>query len=100
METDEPLDWGDIFFILHKHCNLNKWELYEYTLPQVIELMKRANRYIEFEVSTRMTPFGMMGGVAPQQGFEKEIDGNAQSDEYEEITEDDVNALARILGGG
>ena len=34
-ETQEPVHWGEIFFTLHKHCGLNKWEIWEYTLPQV-----------------------------------------------------------------
>jgi len=79
---------------MHKHCGLNKWEILDYTLPQIIELMKRVNQYIEFEVSTRGLGMGMFGGA-----------GLATSDQpsYEDgdvATEEDIMELSRVLGGG
>lgn len=93
-ETGEPLDWGDIFFNLHKHCNLSKWEIWEYTLPQIAELMKRINRYIQFEIETRMAPLGIFGGV----GGEVSETGLDDSD-YEEMTEEDFHLLSTVLSG-
>lgn len=97
MTTDQPLDWGLIFFRLHKYCNLNKWEIYGYTLPQVAELMKQTDLHIQFEVETRMTPLSVFGGVSTGSD-----DGSMERDsgEYRIATEDDINLLARVLGGG
>jgi len=30
--------------MLHKHCGLNKWEIFKYTLPQIINLLKNAKK--------------------------------------------------------
>jgi hypothetical protein len=81
------LPWSYIFFILHKHCNLSKWEIYDYTLPQVSELMQESKKYIEFEVSTRI-PMPLLGGG-----------GGGGNDGYHEATEEDINALTKFLGG-
>lgn len=96
IETNEKISWSDIFFNLHKHCNLNKWEIWEYTLPQITELMMCINRYIQFEVETRLTPFSIFGGGASKEESEQ---GDTE-DGYREATEDDIMELARILGGG
>lgn len=52
--------------MLHKHCGLDKWKIWEYTLPQVTELLKKAQKYIRFEIEASMAPikaaFGMGGG--------------------------------------
>lgn len=90
-----------MFFILHKHCNLDKWKIYDYTLPQVVELMKEANKYIQFEITGRqLGSFGALGGLAsPVYNGSTSSSGN-DDNEYQEVTEDDVNALARVLGGG
>lgn len=77
--------------MLHKHCNLNKWQIWEYTLPQVTELMKSANKLIQFEVETRLAPFSVFGGGATEGG---------EDDEYKEATEEDIMLLAQALGGG
>lgn len=83
---------------MHRYCNLNKWEIYEYTLPQVAELMRQTNLHIQFEVETRMTPLSVFGGVSADMdsggGNRKEDSG-----EYQVVTEEDINLLARVLGG-
>ena len=98
------MNWGELFFSLHKHCNLNKWEIWEYTLPQIAELMKQVNKYIEFEVSTRIPGgLGMFGGVvsSDKDGGGKSSPVNTKSDEgYHIATEDDINSFAKFLGGG
>jgi hypothetical protein len=81
------LPWSYLFFILHKHCGLDKWKIYEYTLPQISELMKESKKYIEFEVSTRI-PMPFLGGGAGR-----------SSDGFKEATEEDINALTNFLGG-
>lgn len=49
--------------MLHKHCNLNKWEIYDYTLPQITELLKKAHKNIRFEIEASLAPFrAFMGG--------------------------------------
>lgn len=83
---DNSIPWSHIFFSLHKHCSLNKWEIMEYTLPQVISLMKSINKWIEFEVSTRVPMMGLGSGAA----------GGSNENE---ATEEDINQLARFLGG-
>jgi hypothetical protein len=96
MESGEPLDWGDIFFHLHKDCGLKKWDIWEYTLPQVAELMKRVNKYIQFEVETRMgLPFLRRKGT-------NSVDSSphaSSSQDYQEISEDDIAVLGKVLGG-
>lgn len=90
------MDWGEIFFILHKHCNLDKWQIWEYTLPQVEDLCKRIHRYIQFEISTRM-PFLPFGGTSGDSGSA----GGSETTEdgYTIATADDIDLLAKALGG-
>ncbi|ETT33352.1 MULTISPECIES: hypothetical protein [Paenibacillus] len=101
-ETQEPVHWGEIFFTLHKHCGLNKWEIWEYTLPQVAELCKSAEKYIQFEVELMTAPLRMFGGGG---GEEVEEDGTVRrkrtfnDEDYTEISEDDIGMLAQALGG-
>jgi len=33
--------------MLHKHCGLNKWEIFKYTLPQIINLLNDNIMYFE-----------------------------------------------------
>jgi hypothetical protein len=91
-ENGIDLPWSYMFFILHKHCHLDKCKIMDYTLPQIVELMEECNKYMQFEVSTRM-PMMPMLGVPGDQGGESE-------DGFKEATEDDINELARFLGGG
>lgn len=92
-ETGEGIDWSSVFFRLHHYCNLNKWEIYDYTLPQISELLRMTNQHIQFEVQLKGAPLGMFGGSSASS--EVTVDGD-----YEEVTEDDITSLARILGGG
>lgn len=98
MESGEPLDWGDLFFHLHKDCGLKKWDIWEYTLPQVAELMKRVNKYIQFEVETRMGfPFLRKMGTNPtDSSFHA---STSRSQDYQEVSEDDIAMLGKVLGG-
>ena len=92
--TDEngiDLPWSYMFFILHKHCHLDKCKIMNYTLPQVVELMEECNKFMQFEVSTRMPMMPMMGAPSEQ---------GDSDDGFREATEDDINDLARFLGGG
>lgn len=91
-QSGDSMNWSELFFLLHKHCNLNKWEILDYTLPQITELMKEVNKYIKFEVETKMTPFGIFGSGG---GMEKD----ESNTDYKEITEEDLNILSRMLGG-
>jgi hypothetical protein len=77
---------------MHKHCGLSKWEIWDYTLPQITELMKQANRYIQFEISGKMGMTGMFGNT--------NTDSSDSDDEFADATEDDIDQLARVLGGG
>lgn len=97
-ETGQGIDWSNIFFRLHHYCHLNKFEIFEYTLPQVMELMKLTNKHIEFEVQVKATPFGMFGGGGSSSDDESSTPAGEGA--YEVMTEDGVNQLARILGGG
>jgi hypothetical protein len=64
-------------------------------------LIKRANKYIEFEVQTRLTPlkaltgFSGVGSVANTDLDLQEVN----NDDYEIATEEDVLEFARLLGG-
>ena len=73
--------------MLHKYCNLNRFEILEYTLPQIMSLLEEVNKHIKFEIECKVGAFG--GSVRDEDGD----DG-----EYKEITEDDVIALQSILG--
>ncbi|GEA16759.1 hypothetical protein E308F_30050 [Moorella sp. E308F] len=57
--------------------------------------MKAVNRYIRFEVETRMAPLGIFGGLGEDTVINKDVDN-----EYQEATEEDIMAFARALGGG
>lgn len=75
--------------MLHKHCNLNKWEIYDYTLPQITELLKKAHKNIRFEIEASLAPFRAFTG------------GGESSDEnaVSEITDADlqfINDMALI----
>jgi len=92
--TDEKglnLPWSYLFFILHKHCNIDKFKIMEYTLPQLIDLMEETDKYMQFEVSTRLP---MMPGLPFGQGGQV-----SEDEEYKEATEDDINDFASFLGG-
>lgn len=59
--------------------------------------MKSSSRYIQFEVETRMAPFGIFGGGSS----DVKVENNDSDDgDYEVATEDDIMQLAKILGGG
>jgi len=101
-ETQEPLHWGQIFFTLHKHCGLNKWEIWEYTLPQVAELCRSAHQYIQFEVELMTAPLRMFGGgVGESAGADGTVrrSRNFDDQDYTEIDEEGINMLAQALGG-
>lgn len=103
VETQEPLHWGEIFFTLHKYCGLNKWEIWEYTLPQVAELCKSAEKYIQFEVELMTAPFRIFGGGEGDQLVEENgtmrRKRTFQDEDYTEVSEDDISLLAQALGG-
>jgi len=69
--------------MLHKHCSLTKWEIFEYTLPQITSLLKNAKKYIQFEIETTMTPF-------------KAFFGSGEKSDAKEITEDDIEYLEQM----
>lgn len=82
------MDWGAVFFRLHHYCHLNKWEIYEYTLPQITELMKHTNKHVQFQVEVARAPFkALFGG------------GGSDEEEYREINEDDVMELMNVFNG-
>lgn len=95
------MNWSELFFTLHKHCGLDKWKVMGYTLPQIAELMKSSNRYIRFEVETRMGAnplMGMMGGMGAAEGSSPSKQ-KFNDTEYQVATEDDIQLLAKALGG-
>lgn len=73
--------------MLHKHCNLNKWDIYNYTLPQVTELLKKAQKHIKFEVEIATAPFKGMGAMFGVGG----TDNNEE--QKTETTEEDIDFL-------
>jgi hypothetical protein len=89
-------------FSLHKHCNLNQWEIAEYTLPQVEDLIKKTNQFIKFEVEMTQAPLKAMFGVSEgaAEGGSKNSALDSPDSDYQEATEEDIAQLARILGGG
>ena len=101
-ETNEPVDWGEIFFRLHKYCNLNKWDIWNYTLPQVIELLKATDKYIQFQVEIQSMGMGaMFGGGGMVSSLETDVPGNTKyEDGYEVLNEDGFRMLSNALGGG
>lgn len=78
---------------------MNKWEIWEYTLPQIAELMKQSNRYIQFEVSTRMDPFGIFGGSAEDRISNEKNQHSFDDGEYKIATEEDIQLLEQFLSG-
>lgn len=98
-DTGEEVHWGEIFFLLHKHCNLNKWEIWEYTLPQITELIKQTNKFIEYEVKINSLPLEIFGAFAGG-GDDSETEGTTTEDGYQVATADDIDLLTQFLGGG
>ncbi|WP_145052824.1 hypothetical protein [Paenibacillus xylanexedens] len=97
-ETGDPVTWSEVFFYLHKHCNLDKWQIRSYTYPQIQALLAQVHKYIRFEVEITQAPLrAMFGGGEKSDG--KQPDGYNDTD-YHEIDEDGVMALARAFGGG
>ncbi|MGA4519197.1 hypothetical protein ACPA0F_18225 [Solibacillus silvestris] len=94
-DTGKGVNWSTIFFRLHHYCNLNKWEIYNYTLPQITALLECVDEHIEFQVKITQAPFGMFGG-----GTDSSSSSSSDDTEYQEITEDDIGQLAKLLGGG
>lgn len=94
-ETKEGISWSAIFFRLHHYCHLNKWDIYEYTLPQITELLKCVDKHIEFQVQITTAPFGGLTG-----GNDSTSSSSDDDTEYHEITEDGIGQLAKVLGGG
>jgi len=89
------MNWSELFFRLHHYCNLSKWEIWEYTLPQITELIMMTNKHIEFQVQVMTAPLGMFGGGV---ATSKE-DSSADDVDYHEVTEEDVGMLAKAFGG-
>lgn len=103
-ETGEGIDWSEIFFRLHHYCHLNKWEIWDYTLPQVTELMRLTNKHIQFQVEMKMNAFGGFFGGGGSTTIDMDASDSkstqSNSDDYHEVTEEDIGSLAKILGGG
>lgn len=95
-KTNKPLDWGEVFFTLHKHCNLTKWQIWEYTLPQIEDLLKYADKWVRFEIEVTQAPLKAVFGIKSEKGNDP---ASASDDEYEEIDEEGVNKLIRFLNG-
>jgi hypothetical protein len=73
----------------------------EYTLPQIEDLVKSANKYIQFEVDVMQMPMKAMfggGGSAPE-GEDSPSSISADED-YQELSEESLGDLTRFLGGG
>jgi hypothetical protein len=84
-DTSEEVDWGDIFFMLHKHCGLDKWKIFNYTLPQVVELLKKAQKNIRFEIEASMSPIKAIASA-----FGVEFGDGEGGDETSDISDDDL----------
>lgn len=92
------MTWSEVFFYLHKHCNLDKWQIRRYTYPQIQELLKQVHKYIRFEVEIMQAPLrAMFGGGGSEDGEQPE---GYNDEDYRDLDEDGVMALARALGGG
>jgi hypothetical protein len=97
-DTGKPIDWGEIFFRLHHYCNLDKWTIKQYTLPQITELMRQTNKHIQFEVTLGTAGLGGMFGGVPQAGDTSEK--TESEDDYVVLDEEGFNLLSQALGGG
>ncbi len=87
--TGEATDWGGIFFRLHHYCHLSKWQIYEYTLPQITELMKHTNKHIQFQIKVVQAPLMAMFGGG----------GGEEDGDYSEIDDEGLSLLAGVLSG-
>lgn len=78
---------------------MNKWEIYEYTLPQVTELMKKTNKHVKFIVKLQTAAFG---GSAEEIDASGEVTSSPPEDdgEYKVMNEDDLNELMKVFSGG
>jgi len=69
---------------LHKHCNLDKWKIERYTLPQIIELLKNTQKYIRFEIEVTNAPLKAIFG------------GGEEKQEEKIMTEEDFNFMEQM----
>ncbi len=90
-DTNEEIDWGEVFFMLHKHCGLNKWEIFEYTLPQVTELIKKAQKNIRFEIEASVTPIKAIASA-----FGVEFKDESTTTEETDLTDGDLDLLNEL----
>lgn len=98
-ETGEPVTWSEVFFYLHKHCNLDKWQIRSYTYPQIQALLAQVQKYIRFEVEMVQAPMRAMFGGGGAGSSDNQPEGYNDTD-YKELDEDGMMALARAFGGG
>jgi hypothetical protein len=76
---------------------LDKWQIKQYTLPQIVELMTQTNKHIQFEVTLGTAGLGGLFGSVPQAGEDVKTDSD---DDYVVLDEEGFNLLSQALGGG
>ena len=99
------MDWANIFFTLGHYLHLDKYQIWNLTLPQVHYYMKKCNEHIEFNIRVSTMSFGAMfggGGGSQSEGEEEDQDPNAEYEnhegkDYKVADEEDMEWLSKIL---
>lgn len=82
--------------MLGRYCGFTKKDIYELTLPQLERYMVHCKRNIKFEFEASSN--SVVHAVAKIFGKDDKPAGT--SVEESEASEDDINMLSKLLGGG
>lgn len=69
-------------------------------MPQIEDLMKKTNQYIQFEIEVAQWPMmAFSGGNKGASASKQQAPATDSNGGYKEATEEDIEELMRFLGG-
>ncbi|MGG4144831.1 hypothetical protein ABEW34_17080 [Paenibacillus algorifonticola] len=95
------MDWANIFFKLAHYCQLDKYDVWKLTLPQLGYYLEQCNEHIQFTIKvSTMSLGGLFGGGgssdSDEQGEVVKKDGT-YVEGYKVADAEDMNFLAQLL---
>lgn len=87
--------------MLARYCNLDKYKVWQLTIPQLGYYLEQCNEHIEFTVKNSMMAFGMFGAIKETNSSRQEMEkkDGTYIDGYKVANEEDMHFLANLLGG-